>query len=222
MGHWIPDQFPLVSWISPCSRYLCSRITSGPREFCPGIPPNLCPWVTPANHWGTESVPCRVEATGISPGVKTRVYSWDGVSSVWIDRTWEARAWGVSWVLLHRLGNGVVPFNDTAGAPWQPWLFMAGRARGWWVWRGVRGASCLSLSLVHLHAWMGGCSRVLSMSWVLASWCSILRPIHRLTFDDASSLSRVVSWVVPWARLSRSAMGWSHLWCPLHQTATWA
>ena len=58
------------------------------------------------------------------------------------------------------------------------------------------------------------------MSWVLASWCSILRPVHRLTFDDASSLGRVMSRVVSWARLGRSAMWWTYLWRPFHQTAT--
>ena len=60
----------------------------------------------------------------------------------------------------------------------------------------------------------------MSMSRVLASWCSILRPVHRLTFDDASSLGRVMSRVVSWARLGRGAMWWTHLWRPFHQTAT--
>ena len=60
----------------------------------------------------------------------------------------------------------------------------------------------------------------MSMSWVLASWCSVLRPVHRLTLDDASSLGRVMSRVVPWARLGRSAMWWTYLWRPFHQTAT--
>ena len=57
---------------------------------------------------------------------------------------------------------------------------------------------------------------------MLTTGCSILRPVHRLALDDASTGSRVVSWVVPWARLGWAAVRWSHLWSSLHETSTWA
>ena len=112
MGHWIPDQIPLISGISPCPGNLCPGVTPGAWQLCPGITANLGSWVTPPNHRGTKSVPCGVEAAGISPRVKPRVYGWDWVPPVRIYCTGKSRAWRVSWVLLHLSRNGVVTLDD--------------------------------------------------------------------------------------------------------------